>query len=144
MAGEPRVDAVALPCEMADHHVQPAVCTLRSHQPQGALPLVRCSVYLKQPLGLISTSMSLSSKLQLHNQIFSFISAPPLRFNSGLLFGIFAMLGSVVLLVKTLQQTLAQMTTNNPRMGAQQTLQVVVCRQRMVSFCTPSIHSSLF
>ncbi|XP_075903471.1 membrane-bound transcription factor site-2 protease [Nelusetta ayraudi] len=49
-----------------------------------------------------------------------------LWFNSGLLFGIFAMLGSVVLLVQTLQQTLAQMTTNNPRMGSQQTLQVVV------------------
>lgn len=43
------------------------------------------------------------------------------------MFGIVAMLGSVVLLIQTLQQTLAQMTTNNPRMGAQQALQVVVC-----------------
>lgn len=49
------------------------------------------------------------------------------RFNGGLVFGIVAMLGSVVLLIQTLQQTLAQMTTNNPRMGAQQALQVVVC-----------------
>lgn len=52
------------------------------------------------------------------------------RFNSGLVFGIVAMLGSVVLLVKTLQQTLAQMTTDNPRMGGQQTLQVVVRTHR--------------
>lgn len=49
------------------------------------------------------------------------------RFNGGLVFGIVAMLGSVVLLIQTLQQTLAQMTTNNPRIGAQQALQVVVC-----------------
>lgn len=63
-----------------------------------------------------------------------FTSALPLRFNSGLLFGIFAMLGSVVLLVKTLQQTLAQMTTNNPRMGGQQTLQVVVGGHGVGSF----------
>eukprot|EP00064_Thunnus_orientalis_P020988 superscaffoldBa00006100_g21142 len=48
-----------------------------------------------------------------------------LWFSSGLVFGIVAMLGSVVLLIKTLQQTLAQMTTDNPRMGGQQTLQVV-------------------
>ncbi|MEQ2175300.1 hypothetical protein GOODEAATRI_016681, partial [Goodea atripinnis] len=38
-------------------------------------------------------------------------------FNSGLVFGIAAMVGSVVLLVKTLQQTYAQMTTDNPRIG---------------------------
>lgn len=50
-----------------------------------------------------------------------------LRFNSGLVFGIVAMLGSVVLLIKTLQQTLAQMTSDNPRIGGQQALQVVVC-----------------
>lgn len=50
-----------------------------------------------------------------------------IRFNSGLVFGIVAMLGSVVLLTKTLQQTLAQMTTDNPRIGGQQALQVVVC-----------------
>lgn len=49
------------------------------------------------------------------------------RFNSGLVFGVVAMLGSVLLLIKTLQQTLAQMTTNNPRIGGQQALQVVVC-----------------
>ncbi|MEQ2238077.1 hypothetical protein ILYODFUR_029718 [Ilyodon furcidens] len=49
-----------------------------------------------------------------------------LWFNSGLVFGIAAMVGSVVLLVKTLQQTYAQMTTDNPRIGGQQTLQVVV------------------
>lgn len=54
------------------------------------------------------------------------------RFNGGLVFGIVAMLGSVVLLIQTLQQTLAQMTTNNPRMGAQQALQVVVCTHARV------------
>uniref|UniRef100_A0A3B3B4S0 Membrane-bound transcription factor site-2 protease n=1 Tax=Oryzias melastigma TaxID=30732 RepID=A0A3B3B4S0_ORYME len=48
------------------------------------------------------------------------------RFSSGLVFGVGAMLGSVVLLVRTLQQTYAQMTTDNPRMGTQQALQVVV------------------
>ncbi|XP_049605011.1 membrane-bound transcription factor site-2 protease [Syngnathus scovelli] len=47
-------------------------------------------------------------------------------FNSGLVFGVAAMLASAVLLVKTLQGTLAQMTSDNPRMGAQQALQVVV------------------
>ncbi|KAM4533817.1 membrane-bound transcription factor site-2 protease isoform 1-T1 [Odontesthes bonariensis] len=49
-----------------------------------------------------------------------------LWFNSGLVFGIAAMFGSVVLLIKTLQQTYAQMTTDNPRIGGQQALQVVV------------------
>ncbi|KAG7524751.1 membrane-bound transcription factor site-2 protease [Solea senegalensis] len=49
-----------------------------------------------------------------------------LWFTSGLVFGIVAMLGSVVLLVRTLQQTLTQMTTNNPRVASQQALQVVV------------------
>lgn len=48
------------------------------------------------------------------------------RFNSGLVFGIAAMMGSVILLIKTLQQTYAQMTTDNPRIGGQQALQVVV------------------
>ncbi|XP_028333105.1 membrane-bound transcription factor site-2 protease [Gouania willdenowi] len=47
-------------------------------------------------------------------------------FSGGLVFGIAAMVGSVVLLVKTLQQTYAQMTTDNPRIGGQQALQVVV------------------
>jgi len=36
------------------------------------------------------------------------------------------MFGSVVLLIKTLQQTYAQMTTDNPRIGGEQALQVVV------------------
>lgn len=48
------------------------------------------------------------------------------RFNSGLVFGLVSMVGSVVLLAKTLQQTLAQMTADNPRVGGQQMLQVVV------------------
>lgn len=56
-----------------------------------------------------------------------FVTVTCPRFNSGLVFGVVAMLGSVVLLIKTLQQTLAQMTTNNPRIAAQQALQVVVC-----------------
>ncbi|KAM9712932.1 membrane-bound transcription factor site-2 protease [Menidia menidia] len=49
-----------------------------------------------------------------------------LWFNSGLVFGVVAMFGSVLLLVRTLQQTYAQMTTDNPRIGGQQALQVVV------------------
>lgn len=49
-----------------------------------------------------------------------------LWFSSGLVFGVVAMVGSVILLIKTLQQTLAQMTSDNPRIGGQQTLQVVV------------------
>ncbi len=61
--------------------------------------------------------------------VVSIFCIPP-RFSSGLVFGIVAMLGSVVLLTKTLQQTLAQMTTDNPRMGGQQALQVVVCTRR--------------
>lgn len=125
VAGEPRAHAVPLPCEMADHHVQPAVCTLRSHQPQGALPVVRSPslIHEQRPRSHRSFTVCVHPDVSLF-----FISARPVRFNSGLLFGVFAMLGSVVLLVKTLQQTLAQMTTNNPRMAGQQTLQVVVRR----------------
>uniref|UniRef100_A0A3Q1FNA0 Membrane-bound transcription factor site-2 protease n=1 Tax=Acanthochromis polyacanthus TaxID=80966 RepID=A0A3Q1FNA0_9TELE len=48
------------------------------------------------------------------------------EFSGGLVFGVVSMLGSVVLLIKTLQQTFAQMTTDNPRIGGQQALQVVV------------------
>lgn len=51
------------------------------------------------------------------------------RFNGGLVFGVVAMVGSVVLLIKTLQQTFAQMTTDNPRIGGQQALQVVVSKK---------------
>uniref|UniRef100_A0A3P8UKL0 Membrane-bound transcription factor site-2 protease n=1 Tax=Cynoglossus semilaevis TaxID=244447 RepID=A0A3P8UKL0_CYNSE len=47
-------------------------------------------------------------------------------FTSGLVFGVVSMLGSVVLLIRTLQQTITQMTTNNPGAGGQQALQVVV------------------
>lgn len=60
-------------------------------------------------------------------QLLSYFTSIFPRFSSGLVFGIVAMVGSVVLLIKTLQQTLAQMTTDNPRIGGQQTLQVVVC-----------------
>ena len=51
---------------------------------------------------------------------------PPCRFSSGVVFGVVAMVGSVVLLARTLQQTLAQMTSDSPRMAGQQALQVVV------------------
>ncbi|XP_010864568.2 membrane-bound transcription factor site-2 protease isoform X1 [Esox lucius] len=50
-----------------------------------------------------------------------------LWFTSGLVFGVVSMCGSVVLLVRTLQQTLHQMTSDLQTQGAsQQTLQVVV------------------
>ncbi|XP_062335514.1 membrane-bound transcription factor site-2 protease [Osmerus eperlanus] len=49
-----------------------------------------------------------------------------LWFSSGLVFGVVSMVGSVVLLGRTLQQTLAQMTSDNPQGANQQTLQVVV------------------
>lgn len=58
-------------------------------------------------------------------------SFPP-RFSSGLVFGVVSMLGSVVLLIRTLQQTITQMTTNNPGAGGQQALQVVVSSTRSV------------
>ena len=53
------------------------------------------------------------------------------RFSSGLVFGMVSMVGSVVLLGRTLQQTLAQMTSDNPQGANQQTLQVVVSTRAM-------------
>uniref|UniRef100_A0A671XL38 Membrane-bound transcription factor site-2 protease n=1 Tax=Sparus aurata TaxID=8175 RepID=A0A671XL38_SPAAU len=81
--------------------------------------------------GLMLSPFHLRWQTTMFNRLFAYCArinprALYLWFNSGLVFGIVAMLGSVVLLVKTLQQTLAQMTTDNPRMGGQQTLQVVV------------------
>nr|XP_057916955.1 membrane-bound transcription factor site-2 protease-like [Doryrhamphus excisus] len=81
--------------------------------------------------GLMLSPFHLRWQTCMFNRLFAYCSrirprALYLWFNSGLVFGLVAMLVSVVLLVKTLQQTLAQMTTDNPRMGAQQALQVVV------------------
>ncbi|TWW70711.1 Membrane-bound transcription factor site-2 protease [Takifugu flavidus] len=81
--------------------------------------------------GLMLSPFHVRWQTTMFNRLFAYCArinprALYLWFNGGLVFGIVAMLGSVVLLIQTLQQTLAQMTTNNPRMGAQQALQVVV------------------
>uniref|UniRef100_A0A3Q1JDW5 Membrane-bound transcription factor site-2 protease n=1 Tax=Anabas testudineus TaxID=64144 RepID=A0A3Q1JDW5_ANATE len=81
--------------------------------------------------GLMLSPFHVRWQTTMFNRLFAYCArinphALYLWFNSGLVFGIIAMLGSVVLLIKTLQQTLAQMTTDNPRIGGQQALQVVV------------------
>ncbi|MED6233809.1 hypothetical protein ATANTOWER_016983, partial [Ataeniobius toweri] len=81
--------------------------------------------------GLMLSPFHVRWQTTMFNRLFAYCAhinprALYLWFNSGLVFGIAAMVGSVVLLVKTLQQTYAQMTTDNPRIGGQQTLQVVV------------------
>ncbi|MGH0175925.1 UNVERIFIED_CONTAM: hypothetical protein FKN15_072137 [Acipenser sinensis] len=47
------------------------------------------------------------------------------RFNLGMVFGVVAMFGSIILLTKTLMQTLAQMMTDSPEGSNEQMLQVV-------------------
>ncbi|XP_039646467.1 membrane-bound transcription factor site-2 protease isoform X2 [Perca fluviatilis] len=81
--------------------------------------------------GLMLSPFHLRWQTTMFNRLFAYCArinprAQYLWFNSGLVFGVVAMVGSVVLLTQTLQQTLAQMTTDNPRMGSQQALQVVV------------------
>ncbi|XP_051909817.1 membrane-bound transcription factor site-2 protease isoform X1 [Hippocampus zosterae] len=81
--------------------------------------------------GLMLSPFHVRWQTTIFNRLFAYCArihprALYLWFSSGLVFGVVAMLASVVLLVKTLQQTLAQMTTDNPRIGAQQALQVVV------------------
>ncbi|KAM9337786.1 membrane-bound transcription factor site-2 protease isoform 2-T2 [Symphorus nematophorus] len=81
--------------------------------------------------GLMLSPFHVRWQTTMFNRLFAYCArinprALYMWFNSGLVFGIVAMLGSVVLLIKTLQQTLAQMTTDNPRIGGQQALQVVV------------------
>uniref|UniRef100_A0A3Q3W0C1 Membrane-bound transcription factor site-2 protease n=1 Tax=Mola mola TaxID=94237 RepID=A0A3Q3W0C1_MOLML len=81
--------------------------------------------------GLMLSPFHVRWQTTMFNRLFAYCArinprALYLWFNSGLVFGVVAMLGSVLLLIKTLQQTLAQMTTNNPRIGGQQALQVVV------------------
>lgn len=48
------------------------------------------------------------------------------RFSAGMVFGVLAMFGSVVLLSKTLLQTLSQMMAETPEGSHEQVLQVVV------------------
>lgn len=60
----------------------------------------------------------------IHNSLF--------RFSIGMIFGIAAMFGSVVLLGKTLMQTLSQMLTEAPTGQNDQMLQVVVS---LISIC---------
>uniref|UniRef100_A0A3Q4GBR8 Membrane-bound transcription factor site-2 protease n=1 Tax=Neolamprologus brichardi TaxID=32507 RepID=A0A3Q4GBR8_NEOBR len=81
--------------------------------------------------GLMLSPFHVRWQTTMFNRLFAYCArinprALYMWFNSGLVFGIAAMLGSVVLLIRTLQQTIAQMTTDNPRIGDQQTLQVVV------------------
>ncbi|XP_074549580.1 membrane-bound transcription factor site-2 protease [Halichoeres trimaculatus] len=81
--------------------------------------------------GLMLSPFHVRWQTTMFNRLFAYCArinpqAQRLWFNSGLVFGILSMMGSVVLLIRTLQQTLAQMTTNNPKMGGQQVLQVVV------------------
>ncbi|XP_060949655.1 membrane-bound transcription factor site-2 protease [Limanda limanda] len=81
--------------------------------------------------GLMLSPFHVRWQTTMFNRLFAYCArinprALHLWFNSGLVFGIVAMVGSVGLLVKTLQQTLAQMTSDNPRMESQQALQVVV------------------
>ncbi|KAG7231276.1 hypothetical protein INR49_012107 [Caranx melampygus] len=72
--------------------------------------------------GLMLSPFHVRWQTTMFNRLFAYCArinphALYLWFNSGLVFGIVAMLGSVVLLIKTLQQTVAQMTTDNPRIG---------------------------
>ncbi|XP_034562715.1 membrane-bound transcription factor site-2 protease [Notolabrus celidotus] len=81
--------------------------------------------------GLMLSPFHVRWQTTMFNRLFAYCArinpqALHLWFSGGLVFGIISMVGSVVLLIRTLQQTLAQMTTNNPRMGGQQALQVVV------------------
>uniref|UniRef100_A0A3B5AHC1 Membrane-bound transcription factor site-2 protease n=1 Tax=Stegastes partitus TaxID=144197 RepID=A0A3B5AHC1_9TELE len=74
--------------------------------------------------GLMLSPFHLRWQTTMFNRLFAYCArinprALYLWFNSGLMFGIVAMVGSVVLLIKTLQQTFAQMTTDNPRIGGQ-------------------------
>jgi len=48
------------------------------------------------------------------------------RFSAGMVFGVLAMFGSVVLLSQTLLQTLSQMLAETPEGSHEQILQVVV------------------
>ncbi|XP_068437337.1 membrane-bound transcription factor site-2 protease [Clinocottus analis] len=108
-----------------------------------------CSVYLADTLlklspthrvryeswlasrGLMLSPFHVRWQTTMFNRLFAFCArinprVQHLWFSSGLVFGLVSMVGSVVLLARTLQQTLAQMTTDNPRIGGQQALQVVI------------------
>ncbi|KAG8009611.1 Membrane-bound transcription factor site-2 protease [Nibea albiflora] len=78
--------------------------------------------------GLMLSPFHVRWQTTMFNRLFAYCARinPHVLYLCGLVFGVVAMLGSVVLLTKTLQQTLAQMTSDNPRMGSQQALQVVV------------------
>ncbi|KAM3860587.1 membrane-bound transcription factor site-2 protease [Diretmus argenteus] len=81
--------------------------------------------------GLMLSPFHVRWQTTMFNRLFAYCArinphALYLWFSSGLVFGVVSMVGSVLLLIRTLQQTLAQMTTDNPRMAGQQALQVVV------------------
>uniref|UniRef100_A0A8C6SJF1 Membrane-bound transcription factor site-2 protease n=1 Tax=Neogobius melanostomus TaxID=47308 RepID=A0A8C6SJF1_9GOBI len=103
--------------------------------------------------GLMMSPFHLRWQTTMFNRLFAYCARIRPRalyiwsgFNSGLVFGVVAMVGSVILLIKTLQQTLAQMTSDNPRIGGQQTLQVVVRSHRTSGqwFSTSHRRLSLF
>ncbi|KAM6953542.1 membrane-bound transcription factor site-2 protease [Aplochiton taeniatus] len=81
--------------------------------------------------GLALSPFHLKWQTTIFNRLFAYCArlnphALYLWFSSGLVFGVVSMLGSVLLLIRTLQQTLAQMTSGNPKGTNQQALQVVV------------------
>ncbi|CAN9506032.1 unnamed protein product [Ophioblennius macclurei] len=81
--------------------------------------------------GLMLSPFHVRWQTTMFNRLFAYCArlnprALYLWFSGGLVFGVASMLGSVLLLIRTLQQTYAQMTTDNPRIGGQQALQVVV------------------
>nr|XP_020458153.1 membrane-bound transcription factor site-2 protease [Monopterus albus] len=81
--------------------------------------------------GLMLSPFHVRWQTTMFNRLFSYCArinprALYLWFSGGMAILLLAVLESVVLLIKTLQQTLAQMTTDNPRIGGQQALQVVV------------------
>uniref|UniRef100_A0A668A4I8 Membrane-bound transcription factor site-2 protease n=1 Tax=Myripristis murdjan TaxID=586833 RepID=A0A668A4I8_9TELE len=72
--------------------------------------------------GLMLSPFHVRWQTTMFNRLFAYCArinphALFLWFSSGLVFGVIAMLGSVLLLIRTLQQTLAQMTTDNPRIA---------------------------
>ncbi|XP_056440625.1 membrane-bound transcription factor site-2 protease isoform X1 [Gadus chalcogrammus] len=81
--------------------------------------------------GVTLSPFQLRWQTTMFNRLFAYCArinphALYLWFSSGVVFGVVAMVGSVVLLARTLQQTLAQMTSDSPRMAGQQALQVVI------------------
>ncbi|TRZ00022.1 hypothetical protein DNTS_033971 [Danionella cerebrum] len=84
-----------------------------------------CSVYLADTLLRSSNSVKNRYESWLSSNGFT-LSPFHIKFNAGMVFGVLAMFGSVILLSKTLVQTLSQMMADKPGMSHEQVLQVVV------------------